>query len=226
MPRRNTPLINEEIYHIYNRGVENRLVFLNKRDYQRALDTTSFYQYPQTNLNFSRYLTLSQEEKNKIVINLKKKNKVLIEIIAFCFMPNHFHLLVRQKINVGISKFLSNFQNSYTRYFNLRHKRLGHLFQGQFKSVRIETDEQLIHVSRYIHLNPYTSFVVRTISDLKNYPWSSLPEFLRNKSNLCQTKPISEYFSSSDPSSDYWKFILDQKDYQRKLENIKHLILE
>lgn len=83
-----------------------------------------------------------------------------LEIISYCLMPNHFHLLVKQVIDHGIVKCLNNFSNSYTRYFNIRHDRVGPLFQGRFKAVRIETDEQLLQVSRYIHLNPVASSLI------------------------------------------------------------------
>lgn len=101
-------------------------------------------------------------------------------------MPNHFHLLLKQTKENGISKLVANFQNSYTRYFNLKNERVGPLFQGVFKALRVKTDEQLIHVSRYIHLNPYSSSVIKSFEELKRYPWSSVEEYLHP-----QTKKIS-----------------------------------
>ena len=158
-------------YHVFNRGVTRQPIFKTKRDYQRAIITLNFYQHQKPPLRLARALSLNKEEKGNFFKELKGKAK-LAEIICYCLMPNHFHLLLKQKMNGGISKFLSNFSNSYTRYFNVKRKRVGPLFQGIFKAVRIETDEQLIHVSRYIHLNPIASLVIKE-KELDNYPWSS-----------------------------------------------------
>lgn len=138
-------------------------------------------------------------------------------------MPNHFHLQLRQRKDNGISKFLANLQNSLTHYFNTRSNRVGHLFEGQFKAVRIESEEQLFHIHRYIHLNPYTGFIVKNIDNLLMYQWSSLKEYINNKKNLCETKYILSHFKTRKK---YLAFILNQADYQKKLNKIKHLILE
>ena len=138
-------------------------------------------------------------------------------------MPNHFHLLLRQTEERGISKFLSNFQNSYTRYYNTKNERDGAIFLNQFKAVLIRTDEQLIHVSRYIHLNPTTSYVVKDFHSLLDYPWSSLSEYLNNKPEICEIETIMDIFGTS---TNYRKFLEEQVEYQRELDKIKHLILE
>lgn len=223
MPSRKVPLVTGEIYHVLNRGVNNQPIFKDKRDFQRALEIFSFYQFIRPPIRFSFYERLAHSEKESFLKELDKSPKLVIPL-AFCFMPNHFHFLVRQNQETGISKLLANFQNSYTKYFNTRHKRIGHLFQGQFRAVRIETEEQLLHTSRYIHLNPYTSYVVRTVGDLITYPWFSLIEYIENKTeSICNTETVLSCFPSKKK---YLQFVLDQKDYQRKLEQIKHLVLE
>lgn len=151
------------------------------------------------------------------------KGEKLIDILTFCLMPNHFHFLLRQIVNDGTSKFLSNLQNSYTRYFNTKHQRTGPLFLDQFKAVRIETDEQFLHVSRYIHLNPYTSYVVKDFEGLKRYPWSSFPEYFEERAGICEKETILGFFKNSRA---YERFVFDQADYQRKLHTIQHLLLE
>ena len=136
-------------------------------------------------------------------------------------MPNNYHLLLKQLIDGGISKYLSQVQNSYSRYFNVRRKKAGSVFQGHFKAKRIETDEQLIHLSRYIHLNPYSSYVVKLIDNLKTYLWSSLPGFLgENEYTFVNKSFILDLFQDK---KDYQSFVFNQADYQRELENIKHL---
>jgi putative transposase len=226
MPGRVGLLADNEIYHVFNRGIDHRPTFSGIKEYSRAFIALKFYHFQNPPLRLSFLLKKSKEEREKILQSLKKKKNVLADILCYCFMPNHFHLLLRQKTKDGISKFLSIFQNSYTRYFNTKNKRKGPLFLDQFKAVRIQTDEQLLHVSRYIHLNPYTSFVVKKIEDIKDYPFSSLLEYLEEVSEeykICETKTIGGFFKDSKR---HYQFIADQADYQRELDMIKHLMIE
>ena len=224
MPGRRTPLVTEEIYHILNRGVASQLTFIDWRDYKRAIEVMVYYQNIHFPQKYSIFLTQARKRREEILRGLREKKEFWVEIIAYCFMPNHFHFLLKQKVDGGISKFLSNFANSYTRYFNARHHREGHLFKGKFQAVRVESDEQLWHVSRYIHLNPYSSYVVKTLDDLVRYPYSSLPEYLEeSKNEYCQKDVILAHFPTR---KDYKKFVFDQADYQRSLEKAKHLWLE
>ncbi len=111
--------------------------------------------------------------------------------------------------------------NAYTIYFNEKYDRVGGLVQGRFKAVRIEKEDVLLHVSRYIHLNPVVSGIV---SNTKYYKWSSYSFYLgRGGSLSCSTDDVLSRFSKI---GDYEKFVLDQKDYALKLEKLKHLILE
>ncbi|MEK7185881.1 MAG: transposase [Patescibacteria group bacterium] len=222
MPRRLLPLVESQIYHVFNRGVDHRPVFTDKREFKRAVDVIDYYRFATPLIKFSKFSKLSSEEKNKIKLKIKNEAK-LVDIFAFCLMPNHFHLLLRQTYENGISKFLSNFQNSYTRYFNTKNERSGHLFTGQFKAVLIETDEQLLHVSRYIHLNPATSYIVKDFVSLLNYPWSSLPEYIGKVKSFCEANKILEFFKTPE---DHVDFLKDQLAYQRELDKIKHLTLE
>ena len=222
MPGRAIPLVNEEFYHIFNRGIDHRPTFLNKRDFTRAVTSIYFYRFISPPIKLSQYLRLNSQEQNGILVQLEK-NKALVEILCYCFMPNHFHFLLRQKKESGIAKFMSNFQNSYTRYFNIRQQRNGPLFLGQFKAIRIETEEQLFHLTRYIHLNPYSSYLVKNLGKLKEYLWSSFPEFLERKEGFCEKKLLLNQFKNKE---NFEKFILSHADYQRDLEKIKHLILE
>ncbi|MBL7159341.1 transposase [Candidatus Microgenomates bacterium] len=224
MPGRNVVLATGEIYHIFNRGNAYRPTFLNIRDYQRFLKTLTFYRHLSLPLRLSKYLLLSQEKRILLEDKLTEKDKSLVDIFCFCLMPNHYHLLLRQKEKEGISKYMSQLQNSYTRYLNVKRKQVGSIFQGHFKAVRIETDEQLIHLSRYIHLNPYSSFVVKSIERLKTYPWSSLPDYSNDgKHSFLKKRLILDFFKNIE---DYQKFVFDQADYQKNLEKIKHLTWE
>lgn len=134
MQARFTPLVTDQYYHIFNRGVNKQPIFQGVRDYKRALDILEFYSF-NPKLRFSKFLLLSQEERSNFMDRLHKINDKLANIICFCLMPNHFHLLLNQLKDNGISKFMANLPNSYTRYFNNRHERIGPLLQGQFKAV-------------------------------------------------------------------------------------------
>lgn len=223
MPGRLTPLVNDQIYHVFNRGVNHQPTFLDKLEYKRAKLVIDFYRLSNLPTRLSKFLTFSNDDRAKIMDNLKKENDKLVDILSFCLMPNHFHLLLKQLKNKGIPKFMANLQNSYTRYFNIKRKRDGALFLDQFKAVIIRTDEQLIHISRYIHLNPYTSYVVKDWDDLLKYPWSSLSEYLENKPETCELGTIMSSFKT--PAA-YENFVKDQTDYQRQLHKIQHLALE
>lgn len=214
---------NEEIYHVYNRGVEKRPTFTNKWELDRALLTLDYYRFASLPIKLSKFLILPYSEQTQLLESIKKDNEKLVEIICFCLMPNHFHFMLKQKVDIGISIFISNFTNSYTKYFNTKNERVGPLFQGIFKAVRIESEEQLIHVSRYIRLNPVSSFLIEP-EELENYWWSSYPEYLgMSNKNITDKELVLNIFASVE---EYKQFVLDQVDYARELEKIKHLSLE
>lgn len=213
MPSRIIPFVNGHFYHIYNRGSEKRSIFENQRDYQRFLKTLKYYQIEGPKPRFSKFPSLT-------VTKLDNSNR-LVEIIAYCLIPNHFHLLLKQVRDNGITEFLSKLSNSYTKYFNTKHSRVGHLFQGEFKAVIIERDEQLVHVSRYIHLNPIIAALTK---NLEFYRWSSYPEYIGTNSNgFCLKDEVLGYFKNNQ---DYQQFVLDQVSYAQELESMKHQIID
>ena len=222
MAQRKTILATNELYHVYNRGVEKRPIFLTKRDYIRFIETTNYYRFANCPMRFSYFKLLSYEEKDKLIGELERESNKLVEIFSFCLMPNHIHFLLKQLVDKGISKFMAKITNAFSHYFNIRHERVGHLFQGNFGAVRIENDKQFIHVSRYIHLNPVASFLIEA-ENLPSYEYSSYPEYINGTPGFTNTKEILSYFKNKD---EYRKFVEDQAAYARKLENIKHLSLE
>lgn len=223
MAGRKIPLVTNEIYHILNRGAASQPTFLDRRDYKRATETMLYYQNVTLPQRYSLFLLNSRKKREEILMRLREKKEFLVELISYCFVPNHFHLLIKQTADNGTSRFIANFTNSYTRYFNTRRKRDGSLFRGTFKAVLIETEEQLWHVSRYVHLNPYSSHLVKSLEGLISYPYSSFAEYL-GKADLecCQKDVVLDCFRKSS----YRQFVFDQADYQRRLDEIKHLILE
>lgn len=213
MPYRNIKFANDRYYHLFNRGVEKRNIFSSKEDYQHFLETLFYYQFgnPKPSLSTHRRFKL---------VNFENNQKI-VEINAYCLMPNHFHLLIKQLDDKGIQEFARKALNSYTKYFNTKNNRVGHLFQGTFKAVPVETDQQLIHLSRYIHLNP---FVANLVAKPENYEFSSLQEYFGDLANkLCKTEVILDQFRNKE---DYQKFILDYQDYAKEFAEIKNLTLE
>ena len=224
MPARQTLLATNEIYHVFNRGTGSIPIFKIKKDYLNFINAFSYYQYYPAPIKYSRFKVINSIEKNKILNNLAKEKNLLIDIIAYCLMPNHFHLLLKQNKNKGIENFLRLISNSHSNYFNTKYKRKGGLFEGTFKTVLVENDEQLLHLSRYIHLNPYSSFVVKTIKNTFEYPYSSLKEYLNSKNNkICRNNIVIDQFKNP---LEYKKFVIDQANYQRSLDMIKHQLLE
>lgn len=222
MPGRLLSFVNGNYYHVFNRGIDHRPIFLNNWEFDHAIKAINYYRYEKLPLRLSLFLIWKKELKEEFFEKLNNKDS-LVNIISYCLMPNHFHFLLRQNKDNGISKFLSKFQNSYTKFFNSKHQRTGPLLLDQFKAVEIITEEQLIHVSRYIHLNPYSSGIVKKHKELENYKWSSLSEYLFNSSGICEKEII---FSRMITQENYRKFVLNHAEYQKELDRIKHLILD
>lgn len=213
MPRRFSPLVNTEFYHLFNRGVEKRTIFTQKWDYKRFIKSLYYYQFLGPKPSFSNY-----SKSDSGLFKPLPENK-LVEIICYSLMPNHFHILARQLKDNGISLFLGQFLNSYTKYFNIKYSRVGALFQGTFKAVRLETNEQLVHLSRYIHLNPVVSGLV---SNLEKWQWSSYSEYM-NRPIMCNSAEILNFFPSKEK---YKEFLEAQVDLGTTLEILKHAIIE
>ncbi len=219
---RKVSFLNDYYYHTFNRGVDRRPIFQSKREYDRFMTTIRFYRYAQNKLKLARFLTLPYSEQI-VFLDQQRQQKLHVEIVAYCLMPNHFHFLLKQKIDNGIATFISNLSNSYTKYFNTKHERIGPLLQGIFKAVFVETEEQLIHLSRYVHLNPVASAVIR-VSDLNSYAYSSFQEYLGFDTSILCTKDI--VLSNFATIEKYKEFTYDQIGYSRELENIKHLCID
>lgn len=224
MPYRKTPFIAGELYHAFNRSVARLPIFLSQRHYQHIVELINFYRFEKPPIRYSYFNRLNKEQKEVFMKVHMQNKKPMISILAYCLMPNHFHFLLKPTTDTAISAFMRNLQNSYSKYFNTKHNRSGSLFQSMFKAVRIESEEQLIHVSRYIHLNPASSSVIR-IENLERYPWSSFNAYLMGKveKQFVESDIILKIFSSS---AAYKSFVFDNANYQKTLESIKHLTFE
>ncbi|OGH18489.1 MAG: hypothetical protein A3F31_02150 [Candidatus Levybacteria bacterium RIFCSPHIGHO2_12_FULL_38_12] len=224
MPYRKTPIVAGETYHVFNRSIAGIPIFTNSREYHRILEIINFYRHGGLPLRYSHFNRLTIKLKNQFTKSFLDNSDPIIDILSYCIMPNHVHFLLRQIDKSGISHFMRNLQNSYSKYFNIINTRSGSLFQSMFKAVRIETNEQLLHVSRYIHLNPVSYYIVK-VEQLHTYIWSSYNDYISEAkiNSFVNEKTILNQFKSKDA---YRKFVMDQADYQRQLTNIRHLILE
>ena len=199
---RRTIFVNDEYYHIYNRGVDKRKVFLDDRDYIRFIINLRKFN---TNLDYKKRDFLERKEReNKLAVKelssryreLSSNTDQLIEIIAYCLNPNHYHFILRQLVDNGISKFMHKVDLGYTNYFNPKHSRSGSLFQGTFKSIHIDSNEYLLWLSVYINLNPKLHKIT---NNLENYPWSSYLDYVGlRKGTLGNKDIILNQFSHRD----------------------------
>lgn len=224
MPGRFELLLNNNIYHVFNKTINSQLIFNGDNYCKQFVQITKYYRSVKTPVSFSHLKNLEIQSQASIWRKILLKKFYRVEILAFSLMPTHFHFLLRQAKTGGISKFMANTLNSFTRYFNIKNQKIGPLLLPRFKSVKINTDEQLIHVSRYIHLNPYSSGLVSNLEDLKNYSWSSYRQYVEktdSKYDMCNLKPVLRLFGND--KTRYRNFVLNHADYQKSLEKIKYL---
>ncbi|MBI4185710.1 transposase [Candidatus Berkelbacteria bacterium] len=208
--------VTDGFYHVYNRGVAKQPLFVNDSDRDHLLKTLSFYLESEPPKRLS---IVSDELLLETLSQLV--TSPLVEILAYCLMPNHFHLLVKQRSDGGVSTFLRRAQNSYTRYYNTKYYRVGTMFQGRFHAVEVTTDAQLLHVSRYIHLNPVVARLSKKASD---YNWSSYPQYVQGQGNrLCNPSMILAMAHSPE---NYDQFVTDYMDYAISLHDYKDLLLD
>ncbi len=167
-------------YHLYNRGVEKRTIFLDNQDRGVFLSYLKTYLLPKNEDALRAILTnpeSSWREKDTALKLLHLNNFAdTLTLLAYCLMPNHFHLLVKQKDADTIDRFVNSLGTRYVSYFNRKYRRVGPLFQGLYKAVRVTNDEQLLHLSRYIHRNPI--ILASQDTPLRIYTYSSYPQYL------------------------------------------------
>lgn len=214
MPRRKTPLVNGEVYHVFNRSIYRQPIFNNKTLPRFFLKAIEYYTQAKPPVKFSYYRKSPQSYQSN-------SEDRLVTIISYCLMPTHFHLTLRQNKERGIQLFMQKVQNSFSHYYRTRYGGKGPLFESTFRVVHVVSDGQLVHLTRYHHLNPVTSWLVE---HPKDYPYSSYNTYIgRGESPIIDSSYVLSHFKTS---KDYEKFVMDRKDYQRELEKIKHLIFE
>ena len=200
---RKDAFIEGEYYHLYNRGVDKRIIFPSARDYRRFM----MLLYLANSTEDTRIGNVLRTAKYEDVFNLERAEP-LVAIGAFCLMPNHFHLLVTPLTSGGISKFMLKLQTGYSMYFNTKNERKGALFQGPFRSVHADNDQYLQYLYSYIHLNPAklldpkwkeTSSSKNVLKRfVESYPYSSYAAYLNDSHIITEPKKFPDYFSSKD----------------------------
>lgn len=223
MPSKNRikQYVEDGYYHIYNRGVEKRVTFLDEKDYVVFLYFLKLYLSP---INESPQKTVSDLQISRI----KKTFFGEIELHAFCLMPNHFHLLIHQTNRDSITNFMRALITSYVMYFNKRYKRVGSLFQGNYKGVLVTSDPYVLHLTRYIHCNPRSLSAGSDPAVLESYPYSSYPYYLGKKHAAWITRDfILSFFTTEGKGMEsqvesYKKFI---EDYSYELDELPDKLL-
>ena len=204
---RNIEISIDENYHVYNRGAHKRIIFHDTADYVRFLFLLLHFQSTVGFDQISRYVhrfvqhrvfDIEETDASRII------DDRYVELLSFCLMPNHFHLIVREVQENGIARYMQRVLNGYTKYYNAKYEVSGHLFQGPYKAVHIEDNDQLLYLSTYIHRNP------RELSQWKNkerkYEWSSYQDYTdKNRwDELLSTKLILEQFETKN---NYGEFV-------------------
>ena len=226
MPSRNSikQYVNNSYYHLYNRGVEKRLIFLDAQDYGVFLSYLKEYLTLKNEKKLHERLSdpnTSYKEKDKILKTLRMNNFWQeITLLAYCLMPNHFHFFIKQKSALSIDKFMQSLCTRYTMYFNRKYKRVGSLFQAVYKAVMVENEEQFIYLSKYTHKQALAS-QGETLQGWKEKQPCSFAEYLGlRKTSWVKPQEVLEYFSQTNPALSYKSFVLGHDDYD-VLGNIK-----
>ncbi|NQV88213.1 MAG: transposase [Parcubacteria group bacterium] len=211
-----------EFYHLYNRGTDKRKIFLQPSDYKRFLALLYLCNTRET-IHLSDYQGSTLTD----IFNIIRKN-TLVELSAYCLMPNYFHLLIQEKMEGGISLFMQKLSTGYTMYFNKKNDRTGSLFGGRFKAKHIDSDEYLKYILSYIHLNPikiieptWKEDGIKNVRDaekfLGSYNFSSYAEYTqrsRPESILIKTSNVPKYFDEKDSFKNTLKdWILYKNDF-------------
>ncbi len=204
-------IIRNEIYHVLNRGVDKRAIFSDDNDRLRFIHNLFEFNDTAPAPNLAYHLGKKQSKEVGLPKIERRRRELLVEILAFCMMKNHYHLLVRPKADNFLTLFMRKLGTGYTNYFNQKYKRSGALFQGKYKVVHINNDRHFIHLPYYIHFNPLDGFAPswreKEIKDhkkamefLENYRWSSFPDYIGRKNfpSITQREFLLKFFGGPE----------------------------
>ncbi len=224
---RKIPFVPGEHYHAYNRGTDKRIIFSTQNDVDRFIQSMEEFNVvePIGSIYENSFI------KNKLgneTSKSGKNNKKLVNIIAYCLNPNHFHLILEEVTDSGISNFMKRLGGGYTKYYNAKQKRSGCLFQGVFKSVHIDSNKYLLHLSVYVNLNDRVHQLGNETSRLVKSK-SSWAEYTNpaSKEQVCKKDIILEQFKNIE---DYKKYAIDTLkgmiDRKKDLKGMEGYLLE
>lgn len=210
MSMRKKSFVSGEFYHIYNRGNSKQKIFHDKQDYNNFIGLLYILN---TSQNCNIYNLRRSKNFNTYEIDVQDR---LVDIGAYCLMPNHFHILITEKIEGGISKFMQKIATAYVMYYNKKYGRTGGLFEGKFKSQHIDNDRYLKYLFSYIHLNPiklidkeWKDKGIRNKKDavefLKQYNYSSYLDFFgikRPQNKILNLRTFPTYFPDTESFTD------------------------
>lgn len=205
-----------EIYHVYNRGVGKMDIFKDLQDYKIFL------------LRMQENLFPERFERNKLS-RAERRRKSLppnsFGLICYCLMPNHFHMVIQQFGKIPVSTLILKICTSYSMYFNKKYKRVGTLFQDQFKAVLIESNEQLIWTSFYVHKNPIEAGLVDNVSD---YKWSSFQSYKNSPTSisLCKEGILIDQFKSKDNFIKHFYNSLNSKIAEYNITELQDTLMD
>ena len=203
-----------DIYHICNKSISNYQIFRTDTLASHFLTTLNYYNSITDKICLSKALT----KPFFLPPLMARKQESIFFILAFCIMPDHYHVLIKINHDMLISQYINTIQNSYTRYFNRMHKRKGPLWQNRFRAIRIEDNATLLHVQRYIHLNPTTANLV---DSPEKWQWSSYLSYISSPDMLEMNPEIS-----IKSITQLKQFTENQIDYQKTIKGIKRKLLE
>lgn len=226
------------IYHVLNRGVDGRKIFNEEKDYVRFIH--DLYEFndrnPAINMwySFNKYSDVRHHYMEK-----RRERDMLVRVLAFALMPNHYHLLLQPIADNGIPLFIKKLNGGYAKYYNEKYKRHGTLFQGRYKSIHVEHDAHFIHLPYYIHLNPldlvYPTWRQRTLSNpeqalqaLLKYRWSSHMDYMgvRNFPSVTDRTLLLDYFGGEKEYGRAFSEWVKEMQPQTAWESVYGLLLE
>lgn len=222
MSTRKMQFSNDEYHHAFNRGVDKRDIFLETKDYDRFLLSMNLLNDTNDGLMIEwRDYKKSNPEKslNDFLKVPFRERDPLVEILAYCLNPNHYHLILKQITDKGIERFMHKIGTSHTKYFNMKNKRSGALFQGNFKSANIDSNEYLLYLSVYVNKNNS----IHGYNKNDNWPYSSLLDYLGKRNDslvnvntntvLGQFRKLEDYKEFMEKNASYMKYKKEMKKY-------------
>lgn len=214
---------NGECYHIFNRGVDKRDVFMEDRDFLRFLKSIKEFNVLEPIGSLYRLEELRKKKTSDVVGRHRMSQTPLVRIIVYCLNPNHYHLILKQSVEGGISEFMKRLGDGYTKYFNHKYDRSGALFQGKFKAIHIDTNEYLLWLSGYVNGNAE----IHKIAKAKNWKWCSYLDYFRKKEEGLCSKSKKIILDQFDDIKQYEKSIeIAIKEISRRKEEMKKYLLE